>query len=1139
MKSQLLTSLLLSTMVTFSFCDMIKAQQQFTPYDDLPGISKNYKPMYNEEMPYFAKLLYTYPINLRQVSDAFNDFSKKNPAVKNAQTRYFKLWHKAVIPYTDTAGTIHLPDNNAQVISDQDTRNITHSLRTGGNSDWSFWGPKETFWLNESGSTNPPKSCPWQVNVYAFDVSETDPNILFAGTETGFVNKTVDKGLNWQLVGSEYYFGGAVTAVAIHPIRPEVVYVSAGQQIHKTTDGGLTWRALLSTEKFSADRLRIDRTNPDKIYAAAAEGLFISDNEGALWVRKWSSPCTDVEIKPDNSNIITALTRTSNLFSLVQSVNGGASFSVQGSFPSNITYGDGGLLAVSPANPDIMLALLLGSNNTPYLLKGTVTNNNWSWKTQATGRTPAFAMDNGQGYFDLALDIAPDNENIIMAGTSTLYKSTNGGLNFSPVGGYSGNFSIHPDIQDIKMLRNGEMWVSTDGGMNLSLDNFTYQTDYFVRVNGLVGSDFWGFDQGWNEDIVVGGRYHNGNTAISDFYGPKALRMGGAESPTGWVLQGKSRHVAFDDLGSGWILPLKAEGKPEGRFSFTKYPNMDEYGGRRGNLATHPNYYGTFFLGEENGIWKTEDSGQNWDLLSTFPGRVRYVQISYSNPLVLFADIETKGLYKSTDGGLTWQQKPALTSSPNGNASWGGRLFFVLSPSDDNTIYACLQNGTWSADIGKIFKSTDGGETWSNWTGTVAEYLKSIVIQPGLDGRDIVYLFTNARNNRSAKVFYRTSESIDWLPFQLQYPAGFSVNHALPFFRDSKLRVAGNGGVWESPLQEAISPLINPWVEKAEYSCIYDTIMLDDHSIIDYKGVSWQWKIEPAPVWINNVNIRNPKIVTGKTGSFNVTLTITKDGIPYTKSLENMFATKACPSIEDCSNPAALDKKKWKLIYADSEEVNDPGRAIMSFDDDPATLWHTRWSTGNDPYPHEIQVALGDKFQVSQFTYQTRQDGQNGRVKDYRLYISSDSLVWGAPVSEGQFTNTSAPQTVKFTEGVIGKYFKFESLSEVNGGPWTSAAEFSLVGCLNENNTGLNNNEIMQVAAFPVPTDNMVRIKIPTLGPVTYSVTSTSGNFVYSSHQEDGDEGIVVDISNFNPGVYLIIITDSKNIRYRAKIIKS
>ncbi|MBK6498806.1 MAG: hypothetical protein IPG00_11860 [Saprospiraceae bacterium] len=72
------------------------------------------------------------------------------------------------------------------------------------------------------------------------------------------------------------------------------------------------------------------------------------------------------------------------------------------------------------------------------------------------------------------------------------------------------------------------------------------------------------------KDIVVGGRYHNGNTAIADFYNGKALSMGGAESLTGWVLHAKSGHVAFDDLGGGMDLPSTAEGPIEGNFIFSK-----------------------------------------------------------------------------------------------------------------------------------------------------------------------------------------------------------------------------------------------------------------------------------------------------------------------------------------------------------------------------------------------------------------------------------------------------------------------------------------------------------------------------------------------------------------------------------------
>ncbi len=471
------------------------------------------------------------------------------------------------IPGAIKSGSIQVPDlehYQQNLLAAQKDAARNYKTVSGDNSNWTFLGPKQTFWLNESGSQQAPSSCPWQVNVYSFDVSASDNNIIYVGTETGFVNKTTDNGFTWLLCGQGYPFGGAATAVAIHPGDPDLVYVSAGNQIHKTMDGGQNWTLL------------------------------------------------------------------------------------------------------------------------------------------ATGQTDNFQMNNGQGYFDLVLAVSPIDENLIFAGTTTLFKSQNGGARFTAIGGYFGAFSIHPDIQDIKMLPSGITWVSTDGGMTITDDNFTATSKYYVRINGIVGSDMWGFDQGWNEDLVVGGRYHNGNTAIADFYNDKALRMGGAESPTGWVLQGRSRHVAFNDLGNGWILPEEAAGEPEGRFIFSKYPNMEEYGGRRSNLVAHPNYYGIIYLGEGKSIWRSSDMGVTYERIYTFPGEVLYMQISYSHPDILYVDVVDRGLYKSEDGGYTWTAKPNLTRSPYGSTYWKGKLFFAISPYEGNTIYACLQNGTWSADLGKV-----------------------------------------------------------------------------------------------------------------------------------------------------------------------------------------------------------------------------------------------------------------------------------------------------------------------------------------------------------------------------------------------------------------------------------------------------
>lgn len=1131
-------------LLAFNFVFIIAfAQVKYTPYDDIPGVIKSYKPAYDNTFPTWAKMLYTYPINFFEISTKFGAYISQNQNEKSPEIRYFKNWQRAVSPYVMNDGSIVLPElesyykelHSSQINADQSINKDTKS-----NSDWTFLGPKETYWLNESGNPNPPDACPWQVNVYSFDVAPSNENVIYCGTETGFVNKTTNKGISWQLVSPDYFFGGGVTAVAIHPSNEDIVYATAGNQVHKTIDGGNTWTPLLpSGGMFQSNRIKINPTNPNIIVAVGASGVFKSGNAGVTWSQSLSLHSYDIEFKPDNSDNIFVIAEESGKFTVYMSENNGTSFTKNNDFPNNIANVSGGLLAVTADSPNILLAVMLSSDNTPYLYKGTKSGVSWNWSLLATGQTGSFPMNNGQGYFDLVLEVSPNDENLIFAGTTTLFKSSNGGQQFSAIGGYSGNFAIHPDIQDMKMLTNGETWVSTDGGFSLTTDNFTSTNNYFARNNGLVGSDMWGFDQGWNEDIVVGGRYHNGNTALADFYQPKALRMGGAESPTGWVIHGKSRHVAFNDLGNGWILPQTAEGAPEGRFIFSMYPNMDEYGGRRGNIVYHPNFFSTIYLGEGNAFWKSVDGGISYDMLFDFNNKVRYLQISYSNPDVLYADVVNKGLYKSVDGGYTWVLKPSLTSGIYGTSYWRGRTFFAISPYDENTIYACLQNGTWSSDIGKVFRSTDGGDTWDDWTASLSEFTKCLVIQPGNNGDDLVYLFTNARNGQVAKVYYRKQGMSDWEAYDNNYPAGNYVNLALPFFRDSKLRVAGNSGVWESQMKETeFLPIINPWLEKPWVNCMTDTLQFEDHSIIDHSGVSWHWDITPEPEFIEDENIRNPKVVLGEPGTYSLNFSVTKNDSTYSKFMENVITATTCPSIDDCDNPAEIPKDDWELIYVDSEEVNYPGLAIMSFDNDPSTIWHTRWSTGSDPYPHEIQIDMGESYRLFEFTLLNRQNGPNGRIKEYELYISEDSLDWGEPVSTGEFVNTSAPQTVTFSTSIVGRYFRLVGLSEVNGNAWSSAAEFSFVGCTDITYDIRRNNETESLTAFPIPTDGLITISLPVGNKFDYKIVTMGGKVVNQGNFSRLDDNVYFDMTKYPKGIYIVHITNDASILYRVKIVK-
>ena len=238
---------------------------KFTPYDELPAVEKILKPDYNENFPDWAKMMYKYPVNFNEVNTAFARWEKDNKGVKTPILRYYKLWRRHVEPFVQYDGTIELPDMNVLKENLRKAQSPEFQMQRAPSNvkaaNWSFLGPKETFWLNESGSATTPKPAPWQANVYSIDVTENKPDVVYAGTETGYVNKTTDKGKTWQTKGLNYPFGGGVTAIAIHPTNPDTVYVAAGSSMHRSFDGGETWRRSVNGT-FYGNRMKMDYNNP-------------------------------------------------------------------------------------------------------------------------------------------------------------------------------------------------------------------------------------------------------------------------------------------------------------------------------------------------------------------------------------------------------------------------------------------------------------------------------------------------------------------------------------------------------------------------------------------------------------------------------------------------------------------------------------------------------------------------------------------------------------------------------------------------------------------------------------------------------------------------------------------------------------
>lgn len=826
---------------------------------------------------------------------------------------------------------------------------------------WTFLGPQQTF--DTDGTT----VVTWQTNIYSVDIAPSDPNTLYAGGETGGIWKTTDKGLHWTLLTTNVLHG-SFGAVRIHPSDPKIVYAATSGKIIKTTDGGLNWNTVYTENNLWVNDLAIKSDAPNVVLAASDQGLLRTANSGTNWSKIHTERTWTVKFKPGDPSTAFCVRKNGNGSDLRISTDGGEVFSNSNTgwwVPGTGEAVTGALLAVCPSQPSKIYAYLCGSgsNLSGYIGVFVSTNSGASWAnthpTNAIGDSPTEYVvpthtnlmtssglfgDLEQGFYDMAIIVNPNNANELITGGTSWWKSANGGQTWTALGSYAGGLAwSHPDMQALAVAGN-DLWIATDGGLDYS-PNFGGSIE--ARMNGISGADLWGFDAGWNEDVLVGGRYHNGNMAWHEsFPAGKYYRMGGAESPTGYVNPGQNRKTYFSDIGGYWLEGGFDDGARA--FPIGLSPNESYAYYANSEMAWDPRCWNITYLGYENKIWKSTDGGSSYTVLHTFPGaadkKVYEIEVSRSNPNVLYCsqwDGTDDVMWKTTNGGTTWMQLTPLPL-PNNN----DRVKIALSAEDENVLWVAL---TYGSNGKKIYKSVNGGTSWINLTTSTLDNIRvsNIMAQYGTDGG--VYLGCDGA------VFYRNNSLSDWQSMSDGLPISAETNRLKPFYRDGKIRNGTWGfGVWESDLYEPSSVVAQPIASALEVNCARDTVYFDDYSVVNHTGATWSWTFSPAPVWSGATNVRNPKVVFGAAGNYTATMTLNGT---FSKSL-NIQVADACKT-DTIPGSAAL------LGGNDSEDYV----ALPSISLNTNTLTVTAWIKADGTQPEYSSIFMHDGDDIAGFNF--------------------------------------------------------------------------------------------------------------------------------------------------------------------------
>ena len=717
--------------------------------------------------------------------------------------------------------------------------------------------------------------------VSAIALDPSDRFTYYVGLGTGGVMKTADNGATFAPV-FEREAVAAVGAVAVAPSNSRHVWVGTGEAndrnssswgngVYVSRDGGGTWTNMGLKGSKTIARIIVHPTDTSTVYVAALgdlwnpgpdRGLHKTTDGGKTWRTVLSAPaefqnrvgCGDVVMDPKNPSTLYATlyarrrtpwsftsgasaTEGKDVGGIFKTTDGGATWKkLSGGLPGR-TQNIG--LDVFPGNPSILYAIVQSDEGGASSIDEVYSKKGGVFRSEDAGGTwTRTSRLNPRPFYFSRLRVDPVNDQRVYVLGFALHVSNDGGRTFQE------EFfkNVHPDLHDLAIdpLATQRLVLGTDGGVYQSF-NGGKQWQFLPK---FASGEFYRITLDSSTPYRIAGGLQDNN----NWMGPSMTRSKEGILNSDWVNLGGGDgfYCVFDPIDSTTIYaesqggeihrinirtgemkglqPRVSEGQPAYRFhwntpflgsahtkgvmylagnhvfrltergehyevisgelsardptrNYTSGSGAENYGVVYA-LAESPLRAGMLWAGTDDGkLWVTRDDGKNWtDLTSRLPSAVKGMWINRIEPGHFDAEVAYLSIMSYPSGVYA----PLVFRTADGGKSWKSVAGNLPSDGPVKVIREDLRNPDLlfaGTEFG-LYASLDGGKNWTKMGGLPTNSVDDLAIHPremdlvvATHGRSL-YVYDDIRplQELTAEVFAKPAHLFSLRPASGFYP---------------------------------------------------------------------------------------------------------------------------------------------------------------------------------------------------------------------------------------------------------------------------------------------------------------------------------------------------------------------------------